>query len=51
MSNYFLHFAGSWHESDMWKIDNIFSEYEFIEEYSKYLISPSTGKPMGMKKP
>ena len=24
MDNYFLHFAGSWHESGMWKIKNIF---------------------------
>lgn len=51
MSNYFLHFAGSWHESDMWKINNIFSEYETLEEFNKYLALPVSGKPVGMKKP
>ena len=26
LDNYFLHFAGSWHENDMWKIDGILAE-------------------------
>lgn len=51
LSNYFLHFAGSWHESEMWKIHGIFSDHQFLEEYHQYLISPVTGKPVGMKKP
>ena len=51
LSNYFLHFAGSWHESKMWKIDGLFSDYRLLEEYSQYLSSKVTGKPLGMIKP
>jgi len=51
LSNYFLHFAGSWHESQMWKIDGLFSDYRLLEEYSQYLSSTVTGKPLGMIKP
>ena len=51
LSNYFLHFAGSWHESQMWKIDGLCSDYSFLEEYSQYLSSTVTGKPVGMIKP
>jgi hypothetical protein len=51
LSNYFLHFAGSWHESQMWKTSNVFSDYKFLEEYSQYLDSTVSGKPLGMIKP
>ncbi len=53
-SNYFLHFAGSWYESDMCKTLNVF-EHSFLannlEEYYKYLQIPVTGTPVGVIKP
>jgi hypothetical protein len=51
ISNYFIHFAGSWPESDMWKIKNIFDDFELLENYSKYLAMPVSGRPLGMIKP
>ena len=54
MSNYFLHFAGSWHESEMWKLGGIFEskhKKEEIEDYYKYLDTPVTGEVKGMIKP
>jgi hypothetical protein len=54
MSNYFLHFAGSWHESDMWKINDIFSDKDKqieIESYYKYLETTLTGNPIGVVRP
>ena len=53
-TNYFLHFAGSWHESEMWKIENFFEsneKKEYLEKYHNYLKIPVTGKPVGLKKP
>lgn len=53
-SNYFLHFAGSWFESDMWKVDGIMAEKETLqqfEEYNIYLKMPVIGKPVGTIKP
>lgn len=53
-SNFFLHFAGSWHESNMWKIQNVFSstqKKEELESFHEYLKIPVTGKPLGMIKP
>jgi hypothetical protein len=53
-SNYFLHFAGSWHESNMWKIEGIFSGEKMnaeLEKYYKYLDTPVTGIPKGQIKP
>ena len=53
-SNYFLHFAGSWHESEMWKIDIVFSDTKKekkLKEYFEYLKLPVKGKPVGIKKP
>lgn len=53
-SNYFLHFAGSWHESEMWKIDIVFSDTKKekkLKEYYEYLKLPVSGKPVGIKKP
>jgi hypothetical protein len=54
LDNYFLHFAGSWHESNMWKIYNYqYSKknndlyHNFIEFRSK----PSSGTPVGIIKP
>lgn len=51
--NYFLHFAGSWHESEMWKMGEVLiGEREtLIEDYYRYLDMPVTGEPKGMIKP
>ena len=53
MENYFLHFAGSWHESDMWKLGDIFIEKSKKELYNyyRYLKIPVTGNPCGQIKP
>ena len=50
MDNYFLHFAGSWHEGKMWKIRDIFSKIDLIKfdsEFSGYLKKKLSGKPKG----
>jgi hypothetical protein len=52
--NYFLHFAGSWHESQMWKLGGFFEGKERkqeIEAYRAYLSMPVTGTPRGTIKP
>ena len=51
LSNYFLHFAGSWHESKMWHIENLFENYSFFSQYYQYLEKKVSGKPLGMIKP
>ena len=54
MTNYFLHFAGSWHESDMWKLGGIFEgkkKKSEIEDYYEYLDTPVTGDSKGTIKP
>jgi hypothetical protein len=54
MVNYFLHFAGSWHESDMWKMGGVFDSKEKkieIRDYYKYLKESVTGDSKGMIKP
>ena len=51
MNNYFLHFAGSWHESEMWKLVRVFegdSKIKEIEDYYNYLEIKITGEPKGM---
>ena len=47
--NYFLHFAGSWHEGQMWKIKNIFKNDKLRSNklFIKYLNKKLTGKPKG----
>ena len=53
-TNYFLHFAGSWYESDMWKLGNVFTDNAIKKElryYHEYLKSKVTGKPKGSIKP
>ena len=52
--NYFLHFAGSWHESNFWKLGDFLSsdiEKKKLENYHKYLQNPVTGMSVGMVKP
>jgi len=54
MENYFLHFAGSWYESDMWKKGDIFSsddKQKELDEYYNYLATPVTGKSKGIIRP
>ena len=53
-TNYFLHFAGSWHESDMWKIGGVLEgsqERERLEGFAEYLEVPVTGQPVGQIMP
>jgi len=50
MDNYFLHFAGSWHESGMWKIKNIFKSKKtnFLnKKFIEYKKIKLKGKPKG----
>lgn len=49
-SNYFLHFAGSWHESEMWKVGGVLASQhkrEKFQGYAEYLKVPVTGQPVG----
>lgn len=49
-NNYFLHFAGSWHEGQMWKIKDIMikkSDNKFYEKFNKYIKKKVFGKPAG----
>ena len=53
-SNYFLHFAGSWHESKMWEQVKVFDTTESLETFnafSDYMKIPVYGKPLGAIKP
>ena len=53
-TNYFLHFAGPWYESDMWKVGNVLESVksqETFEGFSAYLKTEVTGKPKGQIKP
>lgn len=54
MTNYFLHFAGSWYESDMWKTKDLFKDNKkrnLLKKYQNYLNTKVIGKPKGIKKP
>lgn len=53
-TNYFLHFAGSWYESDMWKVGNVLERVETkqkFQEFNNYLKMPVTGEPRGQITP
>ena len=53
-TNYFLHFAGSWYESDMLTVENILERVETkqkFQEFNNYLKMPVTGKPRGQITP
>ena len=51
-NNYFLHFAGSWHESNMWKIKKKYTlGKNFLEKFIEYKNTKLTGKPRGLIKP
>ena len=52
--NHFLHFAGSWHECQMWKIGGFFADEnkrKELDSYVNYLCTPVTGVPKGMIRP
>ena len=54
MTNYFLHFAGLWHESEMWKLGDVFESKKKkreIEDYYKYLDMSVTGESKGKINP
>ena len=53
-SNYFLHFAGSWNESMMWKQVKVFESpdsLEMFKAFDEYMRVPVYGKPLGTIKP
>lgn len=53
-TNYFLHFAGSWYESDMWSQVKVLTDPEVLdrwERFAEYLQQPVTGKFVGPVKP
>jgi hypothetical protein len=52
--NSFLHFAGSWPESEMWKVDLNYQDSETEAElikFSKYMEVQLSGKPVGFTRP
>ncbi|GBL20905.1 hypothetical protein EMGBS4_09650 [Acidimicrobiaceae bacterium] len=51
-TNYFLHFAGSWHEGKMWEQVRVFDTPESLSmfsDFAEYLKVPVFGKPLGYK--
>ena len=52
-NNYFLHFAGTWHEGQMWKNKKIFKVFtnNFQKNLEKYQKVKLSGNPKGMIKP
>ncbi len=53
-SNYFLHFAGSWYESEMWEQVKVLDTPESLamfKDFDDYLKTPVYGKPLGAIKP
>lgn len=53
-SNHFLHFAGSWYESDMWKLHGLLGmpiSNDLFQRFESYCAEPVTGTPVGPIKP
>ena len=53
-TNYFLHFAGSWHEGKMWEQVKVLDTPESLEmfrAFDEYRKIPVYGKPLGAIKP
>jgi hypothetical protein len=53
-NNYFLHFAGSWHESEMWKNKELKKKYfgsKILKKLIQFQKVKLKGKPQGMLKP
>ena len=54
LTNHFLHFAGSWNESLVWKQVKVCDNPESLDIYASfedYLKTPVYGKPIGTVKP
>lgn len=54
LANYFLHFAGSWYESDMWRVRGVLESVESqkkFEDFDNYMGMPVSGEPKGLVKP
>lgn len=54
LTNYFLHFAGSWHEGKMWeqvKVLDTPESLEMFKAFDDYMKVPVYGKPLGAIKP
>jgi len=52
-TNYFLHFAGSWNETNMWMIDGILQgqhQQSKFERFNEYMETSVTGNPVGQIK-
>ncbi|MBI3011690.1 MAG: hypothetical protein HYY58_04275 [Candidatus Omnitrophica bacterium] len=53
-TNYFLHFAGSWYENDMWQVGGVLVDLrqrKKFEDFSEYVRRPVSGEPVGIIKP
>jgi hypothetical protein len=53
-TNYFIHFAGSWYESEMWEQIKVFDTPESLamfQDFAEYLKTPVYGKQLGAIKP
>ena len=53
-SNYFLHFAGSWYESEMWeqvKVLDTPKSLAMFDAFNEYMKNAVYGKPLGAIKP
>ena len=53
-TNHFLHFAGSWYESEMWEQIKVLDTPESLamfRDFAEYLKMPVYGKPLGAIKP
>jgi len=53
-TNFFLHFAGSWHEGKMWEQVKVLDDPETLgmfAAFDEYMKMPVTGKPKGAIKP
>ena len=53
INNYFLHFAGSWYEGDMWKTSKVGDLFDinFKKKLNEYKKLKLRGKPMGRISP
>ena len=54
LNNYFLHFAGMWHESEAWQNKKIFNDNRYekmIMKYFAYFKKKPSGKSKGVRKP
>ena len=53
LDNYFLHFAGSWYESDMWRNADLMPDVavDNFMNFQSYCATPVTGQPKGVIRP